>query len=161
MQVLRILCFGNTLHCDDGIGSAIASRLKASALPECVEVFDVGIAGLNAMPLFENCSKVLVVDAADLALSPGSFRFVKRSEIYATEHDDHMGGVGYLLQAVEAVSQPKPKIDILAIQPERIQRFEPQLSIALLDALEAVVDTLVEYAGLHALVNQNVQELSS
>ncbi|KXF80604.1 hydrogenase maturation protease [Enterovibrio coralii] len=67
MQTLRILCFGNSLHSDDGIGSAVALRLRYAGLPESVEVFDVGITGLNAMPLFQNCERVLIVDAADMA----------------------------------------------------------------------------------------------
>ncbi len=43
--MLHILCFGNSLHGDDGVGPALASRLQAIVLPDDVRVFNAGVMG--------------------------------------------------------------------------------------------------------------------
>lgn len=150
MEVLRILCFGNTLHSDDGIGSAVALRLEDETLPSGVEIYDVGIGGLNTLPLFDGCAAVLIVDAADMGLSPGSVRFVLPKNIGRGENADHMGGVGYLLQAVNAVTRPLPDISVLAVQPAIYESFSPHISPQIDAALDKVVATIAAYARRHA-----------
>ncbi|MDF2186295.1 hydrogenase maturation protease [Grimontia hollisae] len=157
METLRILCFGNTLHSDDGIGSAIALRLQGETLPTGVEIYDVGISGLNALSLFEGCTAVLIVDAADMGLSPGSVRFVSPRDISVDENTDHMGGVGYLLQAVNAVTKPSPDIVVLAVQPAVYQRFSPQVSPHIDASLDKIVTTITAYARRHTLVKPERQ----
>ncbi|PKF50089.1 hydrogenase maturation protease [Enterovibrio nigricans] len=153
MTNIHILCFGNTLHSDDGIGVAIAARLHKETLPASVKVIDAGIAGLNALPLFEHCSSVLIVDAAELGLSAGSFRFKTVSELTKQNVSDHLGGVSYLLQAVDAIVTPAPKIEILAVQPAVCESFSPGLSDELTLVLEDVVSAILDYVKRLTLQN--------
>ncbi|MDD1780697.1 hydrogenase maturation protease [Enterovibrio sp. ZSDZ35] len=152
---LRILCFGNTLHSDDGIGAAVALRLREQMLPKEVEVHDVGLLGLNALPLFKQTMSVLVVDAADVGLSPGHFKFLSPEQLNHVDVADHMGGVGYLLQAVNALITPLPQLDVFAIQPAVCKSFSPVLSKEAESSLDAVVEAIIDYAN-NKILRQNV-----
>ncbi|WP_434358790.1 hydrogenase maturation protease [Parasalinivibrio latis] len=145
--MLHILCFGNSLHGDDGVGPAVAARLQATALPDGARVFDAGVMGLNAMPLFENCSHVLLIDAMDIGLEPGQWGFIEADTSFSGLSGIHGGGVGYLLQAVTSVVSPVPEIAVLGIQIEKVGGFNPVLSDAVTASLDSVTASVTELAG--------------
>jgi hydrogenase maturation protease len=55
---VRVVCFGNPWHGDDGFGLHVLRRL-----PGEVDAFDAGTAGLDALPYLESCAKAVLVDA--------------------------------------------------------------------------------------------------
>ena len=70
---VHVVCFGNSWHGDDGFGSRVFHHLRElGALPRGVELFDAGIAGLNALPYFEDCAKAVMVDALSVGGPAGS-----------------------------------------------------------------------------------------
>lgn len=143
MVKLNILCFGNILHGDDGIGAEIARRLLDCELPENVAVYDVGTQGLNALPLFSQCSHLLIVDAAELGLSPGEWQFIEPSQMLSESNADHAGGVGYLLKAAQAVTHPMPILTILGVQKGNIAAFSPHLSNSVMVKLHESIERMV------------------
>ncbi|MHA1506033.1 MAG: hydrogenase maturation protease [Candidatus Asgardarchaeia archaeon] len=60
---VKILCFGNPLMGNDGIGVEVSKHLKGEKLPEWVEVVEAGTAGLDALDLILGSDKVIIVDA--------------------------------------------------------------------------------------------------
>ncbi|MGF1767435.1 hydrogenase maturation protease [Enterovibrio makurazakiensis] len=145
MKALNVLCFGNALHGDDGLGAAVAARLKDVSLPANVNVYNAGTLGLNALPLFEHCSHVLIVDVAELGLSIGDSRFILPDTLDNSSSADHMGGVSFLLQAVSAIVKPTPIINILAVQPSKTSTFSPSLSVEMTLSLERLVNQVSEF----------------
>jgi hydrogenase maturation protease len=70
----HIICFGNLLLGDDGFGIHVFRRLKEGwVLPRHVRVFEGGVAGLQALPYFENCRKAIVVDALEVPETLAAF----------------------------------------------------------------------------------------
>ena len=64
---------GNVLRGDDGFGVAVVQRLEAEGVPEGVRVMDVGIGGIHLVQeLQDPVDALIVVDAVDLARSPGT-----------------------------------------------------------------------------------------
>jgi hydrogenase maturation protease len=62
--LVHIVCFGNLWHGDDGFGLHVLRRLPdGRRLAPHERIFDAGTAGLNAIPLFEGCTKAVLVDA--------------------------------------------------------------------------------------------------
>jgi hydrogenase maturation protease len=57
---MRVVCFGNVLHGDDGFGQHVLRRLHERG---DVAAVDAGTAGLSALPYFEGCVKAVLVDA--------------------------------------------------------------------------------------------------
>ena len=97
---LRILCFGNPLHGDDGFGPAVALALRRLLAAGTAEVIDCGNRGLDALHYFENVRQVIVVDAM-AGPRPGTVHLLGPRDVPVEDHHGgHGAGVGYLLEAV-------------------------------------------------------------
>ncbi|MCD6380935.1 MAG: hydrogenase maturation protease [Candidatus Odinarchaeota archaeon] len=98
MMLVKILCFGNPLMGNDGIGIEISRYLKEEKLPECVEVIEAGTAGLDALDLILGSDKVILVDAILSGREKGTLvkLYLKRDDIgcFKTLHSVH--GIGIL-----------------------------------------------------------------
>jgi len=68
-----VLGLGNTLQTDEGLG-VFALQALADHLGEQdqVELLDGGVLGLNLLPLVEESSHLLILDAADAQKPPGA-----------------------------------------------------------------------------------------
>ncbi len=68
-----ILGLGNILNRDEGFGiHALQVLQEKVGLPPDVELVDGGVLGMNLLPLVESCSHLLVLDAVDAGLAPGT-----------------------------------------------------------------------------------------
>lgn len=65
MARVHIVCFGNLLQGDDGLGIHVFQRLRGHPWPADVACFDAGLSGLGALAHFEGCERVIVVDALE------------------------------------------------------------------------------------------------
>lgn len=139
--LVRVLCFGNALHGDDGFGERVFHRLKDMDWPAAVEVRFGGTAGLNALSLFEGCAEVIVVDALAPAGEPGRVRVetLDPGRFRPESADAHGNGVGYLLRAVAASLDPVPRITLVGAQMASLRSFVPALSPAMRDAVPEAV----------------------
>jgi hydrogenase maturation protease len=64
---------GNVFLGDDGFGVEVVRHLAARALPDGVEVVDVGIRGVHlAYDLLDGCDLLILVDAAARGAPPGT-----------------------------------------------------------------------------------------
>ncbi len=73
---------GNTLNCDEGLGVQLVKQLDAQLKsPSSVEFLDGGVLGLNLLPIVEDCSHLLVLDAIDAGEIPGTVIELRRDEI--------------------------------------------------------------------------------
>ena len=78
-----VLGLGNTLNRDEGLGVHILKALEqqiAGHFPE-VEFLDGGVLGLNLLPLVEEASHLLILDAINARKEPGTVIEMKRDEI--------------------------------------------------------------------------------
>jgi len=78
-----VLGLGNTLNRDEGLGVHALKALEqhiAGQVPE-LEFLDGGVLGLNLLPLVEEASHLLVLDAIDARKEPGVVIEMKRDEI--------------------------------------------------------------------------------
>jgi hydrogenase maturation protease len=136
---LRILCFGNPLHGDDGFGPAVAIALRRALLKGQVEVIDCGTRGIDALHWFENCPHVIVVDAM-AGDQPGRLHRLAADSIPMENAGSggHGAGVGYLLAAVRETIEEPPRIDVIAVEIGPVTTFAPGLS---LEVAAAVAET--------------------
>jgi hydrogenase maturation protease len=126
----HIVCFGNELHGDDGFGIRVYQQLHRLTWPTNVEIFNAGIAGLNALRFLENCRQAILVDA--LA------NFGNAGEIFVLKPDDladrpqqptgHGLGIPYLLEALKVVREPLPDILIVGVEVVGVTPFSFGLS---------------------------------
>ena len=160
--MLHIVCFGNLWQGDDGFGIHVFRRLSAWRLPPHVKVFDAGTAGLSALDYFENCQKVVVVDAIRSDGKVGSVRRLLPElkgnpsgvrDNLAWEHNPlnlpedqetqrefsiHGLGVDCLLQVLPVVFEEErlPSVVLIGAEIGRISPFTDRLSAPLQAALK-------------------------
>jgi hydrogenase maturation protease len=77
-----VLGLGNLLFCDEGFGIHAANALQTQWGSQfSMEWVDGGVLGLNLLPLVEECSHLLVLDAVDAGQPGGVLVEMARDEI--------------------------------------------------------------------------------
>lgn len=114
-----LLSVGNGLMGDDGAGVLLAQMLREQPLEEWTAL-NGGSAPENILHCIREMepSRVLVVDAADMDLPPGSVRL-----IHAERLDDPFLMTTHTLPLTflaESLSEFVPQVDLLGIQPRMI-----------------------------------------
>ncbi|MDD5577765.1 MAG: hydrogenase maturation protease [Methylobacter sp.] len=137
MDARHIICFGNELHGDDGFGIRIYTQLCRLTWPKDVEVFNAGIAGLNALRLLEDCSQAILVDALANFGNVGGICVLRPEDLAGRQQKltGHGLGIPYLLEAVKVIRQPLPDILIVGVEIAAVKPF----SIGLSDKTEQAV----------------------
>jgi hydrogenase maturation protease len=79
-----VLGLGNILMRDEGVGVRVVERLLEDCeFPPEVEVLDGGTLGLGLLPWVEEADRLLVIDAVDMGLEPGSTARLEGDEVPA------------------------------------------------------------------------------
>lgn len=94
-QTIAVLCVGNKLMLDDGIGPAVYEELVSSyEIPDNVKLYDIGCLSMDMLFVVDACDMVITVDAVDgTDAEPGTvFRFkpdamARHSGATASLHD--------------------------------------------------------------------------
>jgi hydrogenase maturation protease len=77
-----VMGLGNTLQTDEGLGVyALEALQKQLGEVDGVEFIDGGVLGLNLLPLVEEASHLLILDAANAGKPPGSVIELRKEEI--------------------------------------------------------------------------------
>ena len=137
---IAILCIGNELMLDEGLGPRIARELLATyEFPESVHVFDMGTMGMSIIPILKEHDFVLTVDAVDnTGQKPGTvFRFnpddIAPNTVLSSLHDLRFIDV---LNAAELLGY-KPEGHCIGVQ---VLNMDPEdLTIGLTEPVEAAV----------------------
>ena len=67
-----ILCIGNELVADDGVGWVVYERLRDSGLPEHVRLVFLGLGGIDLLEEINGEELLVVVDGVQLGAVPGT-----------------------------------------------------------------------------------------
>ncbi len=148
---------GNDLLGDDGFGIAVVRRFSENGVPEGVEVFESGIAGIRMVQeLMDGYEALVIVDATDRGEEPGTVCLLEvevpdpeelteesRQEFLA---DTHLTVPSKALTLARALNVLPPRVYILGCQPK-----EQGLGMSLSEPVERGV---VEAVG-------RLQELTS
>lgn len=126
----HIVCFGNDLHGDDGFGNHIYARLCRLPWPKDVEVFNAGVAGLNALCFLEHCSQAILVDALANFGNVGEICLLRPEDLADRPRQltGHGLGIPYLLEALKVIRDPLPDILIVGVEIAAVTPFSPGLS---------------------------------
>lgn len=142
MKIL-VLALGNPLRGDDGVGSAVLTSLRDTAVfPPHITLIDGGTPGLETALTLQGYDKVIVIDAANLGESPGTWRrfslaeanLVQQAQMNGTLHD---AGFAEAVALGAALDILPPEIIVYGVQPEVIE-WEMGLSTAVQAAVPEI-----------------------
>lgn len=124
-----VLGLGNPLMGDDGTGLAALERLRDGwAVPPGVELVDGGTWGMNLLPVIEDATHLLLLDAIRAGMPPGTKVVLSRSEIprmFATKLSPHQIDMREVLALAELRGRLPIDTVALGLQPERVEFGEP------------------------------------
>jgi hydrogenase maturation protease len=141
-----ILGVGNPLRRDDGIGPEVIRLLvekrDSYKLNADIDLVDGGTDGLGLIEYLKDYKKVIIVDAVEMQLSPGTVKIFTPKEAVISINTDslstHGFGIAELIK-LAAELDINPELVIVGVQPKDVG-FGERLS----DAVEATVDGVIE-----------------
>jgi hydrogenase maturation protease len=140
-----VIGLGNPLMGDDGVGLVALERLRARGVPSRVQLVDGGTWGMSLLPLLESTDRLLILDAIDRGLPPGTVveltgdEVPRHLELKLSPHQVDLRDV----LALATLRETRPaELVAIGIQPERVA-----MSTELSDAVQAALDPMVARAG--------------
>jgi hydrogenase maturation protease len=142
---LMILGVGNILNRDEGLG-VHALRALRDRIPEpgAVELVDGGVLGLNLLPIVEGCERLLILDAVDRGLEPGSLVELDRDEIplfAGVKMSQHQITMQEVLGLALMRDKLPPILHLIGIQPADLS-----IGMGVTDVIAATLPRVVDRA---------------
>jgi hydrogenase maturation protease len=145
---VAIIGIGNPMMADDGIGPRLIAELEGSV--PGVDLIDMGTGGMQLVHVLAGYDAVLIIDSADMGLSPGESRIFspddvvsfKETRAYSLHDWDLMRSIEISRQLGEAPE----RILILAIQPGCLgmrEGLSPEVEKGIVGYIEQVRTTLL------------------
>ena len=148
-----VVCLGNELVGDDGIGIRVGTVLGRLALPETVEVLIRPNVGLDLIDLLEEYDEVILVDALRSGRPPGTCVQLDPREAASMANCpscSHSLGIPEILQLVARMAPDRAEraVKIVGVEAVELERFEVGLSEPVKAALAAAVDAVLVGLGV-------------
>ena len=141
-----VLGLGNILMQDEGIGVHAANHLEANYnfKPE-IEIVDGGTSGLDLLTFFGPEKSILIIDAVNFDMEPGTVGSLEDDAILAQLDPKvslHHLGLSDLISVAELTDRKAKRMTLLGIQPESME----DLDLEMTQTIKGVFDKVVENA---------------
>ena len=151
---ILILGIGNVLWADEGFGvRCVEAMADSHALPPNVRLLDGGTQGLYLLPFLEGCDALLVFDAIDYGLPPGTMKLVRNAEVPAfmgaKKMSLHQTGFQDVIATAELMGYRPPEMALIGCQPVELEDYggglRPLIAARIPAALAMARDILAEW----------------
>jgi len=143
-----VLGIGNVLWADEGFGVRAVERLNALwQWPEHVELVDGGTQGLALLPFVEKADRLIVLDAVDFGLEPGTLDVREGDAVpaclNARKMSLHQAGFSDVLACAQLKGHYPGDLVLIGVQPVELDDFGGSLR----PAVQAQIDPAVKVAS--------------
>lgn len=144
MKPVLLLCLGNELLSDDGLGAEVAKRLSQNQdLPEFAEVIFAATAGFQLIDLLENRQRVLIVDTIRTGKAiPGTLLYFGAG-IFTPSHrltNSHQISLPTALEFGKLLGLNMPSVvEVIAVEAEDLETLHEGLSASVQSAVEIAI----------------------
>lgn len=151
METILILGIGNVLWADEGFGvRAVEEFNRRYACDQRVTVVDGGTQGLYLLPYVQQASHLVVFDAIDYGLEPGTLKVVLDGEVPsfmgAKQMSLHQTGFQDVLAAAELTGRSPRQLVLIGVQPVDLGDYggslRPEVRAQVAPAVEIAADWL-------------------
>lgn len=151
---ITVLGIGNVLWADEGFGvrcvEALQQRWAFDDGGEAVRLVDGGTQGLYLIQHVQAASKLLIFDAIDYGLPPGTLKLIENDEVPrfmgAKKMSLHQTGFQEVLMLAQLTEQYPEQVLLIGCQPQELEDYggslRPIVKTALEDALALGLDRL-------------------
>lgn len=151
-----VLGIGNLLWADEGFGVRCAEAFAARwQLPESVRVMDGGTQGLYLLPYVSAADRLIVFDAVDYGLPPGTLRLVEDDEVPrfmgAKKMSLHQTGFQEVIASAALLDRCPRSMLLIGVQPVELEDFGGSLRPAVRDRLAEAVELAADRLRLWGL----------
>ena len=145
---MTVLGIGNILQKDDGFGVYASTYLKENyTFSEDINIINGGVEGINLFSIFEENSKILILDTIELEDTPGSIYQIPSTELSGQGLNSggaHEIGVIQCLDMLELQGKNLPVVTVLGIVPNHIT-FDIDLSSILKEAFDGYINVVLNF----------------
>ncbi|WXG40760.1 MAG: hydrogenase maturation peptidase HycI [Candidatus Freyarchaeum deiterrae] len=140
-----LLGVGSEFHGDDYVGVEICKRLK-SKISKKVSIIDAGVSPENFAGKLRkiNPSHIIIFDAADMNLEPGTVKLINSSEIGGLSISTHHLPLSLFIEYLEKTINSS--VILIGVQPKSIE-FSESLSPELEKAVQKLSSILEKVLG--------------
>ncbi|MBI5132785.1 MAG: HyaD/HybD family hydrogenase maturation endopeptidase [Rhodopseudomonas palustris] len=151
---ILILGIGNILWADEGFGvRAVEAFHRAFEVPDNVTVLDGGTQGLYLVNFLQDHDHLLVFDAIDYGLPPGTLKRIDGDEVPkftgAKKMSLHQTGFQEVLSAADLLGAAPKRLVLIGCQPQDLEDWggalTPPVAARIADALALARDILGEW----------------
>lgn len=143
-----VLGIGNVLWADEGFGvRAVEALHEAWVFPPAVRLMDGGTLGLNLFDDVASASHVLVFDAVDCALPPGTLTILRDADVPAwgaRRISPHQNGFNDVLALAQLRGRAPERVTAIGVQPVTLDDFGGSLRSAVKARLPDAVALAVQ-----------------
>lgn len=148
---ILVLGIGNLLWADEGFGVRAVQALHCQwRFPAQVTLMDGGTQGLNLLPHVQEAHRLIVFDAIDYGLPPGTLRVLANEEVPrfmgAKKLSLHQTGFQEVLAIAELTGNLPGELVLIGVQPENFKDYggnlRPAVSAQIQPALEIALTWL-------------------
>ncbi|MBB4197170.1 hydrogenase expression/formation protein [Rhodoblastus sphagnicola] len=137
---ILVLGIGNILWADEGFGvRALEAFHRLYRVPENVSLLDGGTQGLYLVQFVQEADYLLVFDAIDYGLTPGTLKIVENDEVPkftgAKKMSLHQTGFQEVLSAADLMGGYPEKLALIGCQPEDLENWGGPLTQPVRDQL--------------------------
>ena len=169
-----VLGIGNVLWADEGFGVRCVEHLAANwSLPDEVRLLDGGTQGLYLLPFLEDADTLIVFDAVDYGLEPGTMKIVENEEVPrfmgAKKMSLHQTGFQDVIATAQLMEYCPKDLLLIGCQPEELedyggglrdivaQRIAPAVQIAVDRLTDLGIDVLPGVTHSEFLADASIQ----
>ena len=144
-----ILGIGNILWADEGYGiRAVETLNERYELPEGTRLMDGGTQGIFLLPWVRSATQLLIFDAVDFGLEPGTLRLVRDADVPrfmgAKKVSMHQAGFQEVLSSAELSGQFPERLALVGVQPELLDDYGGSLTSSVKAQIDPAIDMAVE-----------------
>ncbi len=146
-----VLGLGNILMEDEGIGVHAVNHLEEnySFKPE-IEIVDGGTSGLDLLPFFGTEKSILIIDAVNFDMEPGTVGRLDDDAILAQLDPKislHHLGLSDLISISELTDRKPKKMTLLGIQPESMENLDLEMTETIKGVFDKVISNALRILG--------------
>ncbi len=144
---ILVLGIGNILWADEGFGVRAVERLAEEwSFPPNVTLMDGGTQGLYLLPHLETADALIVVDAIDYGLVPGTQRVFRDGDVPAflgaKKMSLHQTGFQEVLASAMLLGRCPARLILVGVQPENLEDYGGGLTDIVASRIAPTIDTV-------------------